>query len=251
MRRNISLPILSFVTTAALIGLFNLGCSLDSGESATRTVGVSVAGFYIGDPSGNLVRNNTGSPVATMDLRQNGDSLEGIDNNGHIFKGTIGAVDTDGTSASFTLVGQTTAGQEGVMSGTIQKPSDTTAQMRGTWAEPTLFSTISGMATVPANPVSGGTGTGTNGTTNTVSALILSPGAASIAIAGTLTQNFSASGGTGPYTFTVTDGSLGAVSTSDSAAGTATYTAIAISGNQTVRVTDSDGATDDSSVTQN
>lgn len=143
--------------TVALSAAAFLGCSIDSGESSSRVVNLIVQGFYSGS-NGVLVQNNTGSPISTMDLRQSGDKLEGVDNNGIIFKGSIGRVDDSTQQASFTLAGSTTAGMEGTMAGVIDVEG-TSAKMQGTWAEPTLFSTFSGTATVPQTPTnSPGTG---------------------------------------------------------------------------------------------
>jgi hypothetical protein len=144
------------------------GCEGDSAETLVRNIAFQVSGIYRnpGDSNnGKLVSNNTGSPVTQMDLRQTGDQLEAIDNNGLIFKGTIGnASDTEG---GFTLDGQTTAGQPATISGVIRKSSgsSTEAEMRGTWIEPSLFGTVVGVASVPPNRSGGGStnGTDTNG----------------------------------------------------------------------------------------
>lgn len=132
-----------------------MACDIDSPEDTIRDVAIIIAGFYAHPTAGStLVADNTGNPIENMDLRQSGDQLEGIDNNGNIFKGTIGQAGDN--QATITLVGMTTAGAEGTIAGTVDV-SGSTATMRGTWAEPTLYSTVYGTATVPTNSSGGGT----------------------------------------------------------------------------------------------
>ncbi len=89
-----------------------------------------------------------------MNLIQDGDRLQAIDNNGLIFRGSIGSAVSDSEtggqrSATFTLNGQTTTGQEGIISGTIVVIGNQ-ATMTGTWAEPTLFGNVrAGAEVVP------------------------------------------------------------------------------------------------------
>lgn len=147
--KNVVPALTAMLTAVAATAVFT-GCEIDSAESTVRNVNLIVQGFYTGS-SGNLVQNNTGNSIANLDLRQNGDQLEGVDNNGLIFRGTLGRVDTVEQQASFTITGSTTAGQEGSFTGVIDVDG-TTATMQGTWVEPSLFSTFSGTATVPQSP---------------------------------------------------------------------------------------------------
>ncbi len=131
--------------------ILSVGCRLQSGDSVVRRVGINVSGNYSGN--GNpLISNNTGARIRSMNVIQDGDRLQGIDNNGTIFRGNIGSVTDNGASATFNMEGQTTAGAEGVMSGTFTAINDNRVRMTGTWAEPTLFSTISGTADVEQPP---------------------------------------------------------------------------------------------------
>lgn len=130
------------------------GCEVGSSDSVTRNVGFDVTGFYQHPnyPAQKLVAENTGSPITSLSLNQTGDQLEARDNNGIVFSGTIG--DASDSSASFTLEGETTAGQSATISGTITVDGGN-ATMRGTWIEPSLYSTVYGIGTVPttASPV--------------------------------------------------------------------------------------------------
>lgn len=151
MRITKTLPVAVCAGLLTLL-IIQSGCTIDSADSVIRSVGLNVGGLYKGSP---LVRRNTGSSIREMNVIQNGDSLQGVDNNGLVFKGTIGAVqrgDSGGTSsASFQLKGTTTAGAEGIISGTITV-TGTEAIMRGTWAEPSLFSSVEGTASVASTP---------------------------------------------------------------------------------------------------
>lgn len=148
-----------YIAVAALCSLLIsslvfLGCEVGSSDSAVRNLDINVTGVYRNTDTnannGKLVSNNSGDPITQLDLRQTGDQLEANDNNGKSFSGTIG---DDG---NFTMTGLTTAGQEGTMVGTIEASSGM-GTMRGTWAEPTMYGTIYGQATVASNSSGGGT----------------------------------------------------------------------------------------------
>ena len=127
-----------------------LGCEVGSSDSASRTVGFDVTGYYRNDDPkvnyGRVVGNNTGAAITTLDLRQSGDQLSANDNNGLLWSGSIG----DG--GDFQMSGRTTAGNEGTMAGTIEVSGDS-ATMRGTYIEASLYSTIYAQATVPTNAI--------------------------------------------------------------------------------------------------
>jgi hypothetical protein len=148
---------ISFATILVTVGLFLTACRIDSPDSTSRNVQINVAGVYTGDP---LVSQNSGARITSLNVIQDGSSLQAVDNNGLIFRGNIGSV-TAQTSASFTLKGQTTAGAEGVISGTFNV-SGATSTMRGTWAEPSTFGNVLGTAQVGAQPETTNTPNGTN-----------------------------------------------------------------------------------------
>ncbi len=126
---------LGFVLAGATL---YMGCKIGSSDSVSRHVGINVAGLYSSN-RGHIVSRNTGAAITQLNLIQDGDRLQAIDNNGMIFKGTIGNASID--AASFTLKGLTTAGAEGIISGSITVSGEI-ANMGGTWAEPTLFGDV-------------------------------------------------------------------------------------------------------------
>jgi len=189
------------------------GCQLDSDKPIYRDVPISVSGIYTGELSqGRLIHPISGATVTSMNLRQTGDRLEGIDNNGHVFRGRLFSVDAN--AASFTLEGQTTQGVTGTISGTLDLSSG--ARMTGTWIEPNLYGDVKGRADVQ----------------DTGTALRITPSSATLTT-NNETVTFTASGGAGSYSWAVGNTSLGVVAGSGP---TVIYTRRA-AGNNTVRVT--------------
>lgn len=226
----------ALLTTMALLN----GCTGgDSAEGIVRSVGLIVEGFYMhSDPGSFMVQRTSGADVTSLDLSQNGDLLQGFDNNGVLFTGTIGNV-TDTNLASFIMEGQSTAGQPATISGTISVEG-TTATMRGTWIEPTLASAVFGVATVPTNAPP--PAAETNGV------VAVNPTLASVVVGNTTT--FNATGGNGSYTWQVSSTTLGNfTSISGTGNSMATYQANA-TGNNTVTVRDSAGGAASATVRQ-
>lgn len=141
--------ILFSVTTVLILTLTTMvGCRINSSDSVSRNVEINVSGVYRSS-NGSVVSQNSGASIRSLNLVQTGSRLQAVDNNGLVFRGDIGSVTqaTGGNAASFTLKGITTAGAEGIISGTISI-SGNNATMRGTWAEPSLFGNVEGTATV-------------------------------------------------------------------------------------------------------
>jgi hypothetical protein len=146
-------------------GALFAGCEVDTPNQVQRNVGVDFTGFYSRTSGSNvaaIVSNNSGAPITSLDLRQGGDRLEAIDSNGIVFKGSIGSF--NGTTASFELVGKTTAGNQGTISGTLSASGSNTTgaasgTMQGTWIENSLFATVFATASIPG-VISGGGGGG-------------------------------------------------------------------------------------------
>lgn len=140
------------LAAASLTLLAQTGCKIDSADSVIRDVPINVAGVYR-NADGRIITQHTGAAITSMNVIQNGSELQGIDNNGMVFRGSIGSVTGEGNArlASFTLRGLTTAGQEGVISGTFSA-SGNEATMRGTWAEPTTFGNVLATASVAGQP---------------------------------------------------------------------------------------------------
>lgn len=224
----------------AAVGMGLIGCTGDSVESGVRQVGMTVEGFYAHpDANSRMVQRTSGADVTSLNLRQSGDHLEAFDNNGVFFTGTIGRV-ADTNLATFTLSGQSTAGQPATISGSISVQG-TDATMQGSWIEPTLVSVVFATATVPTNAPPP-----TVETNDTVS---LNQTLVTVNPAGG-TTTFTASGGSGNFTWRVSNSSLGNFSSlSGTRNSSATYTATGV-GNNTVTVTDAAGQSASATVQQ-
>ncbi len=134
---------------AGLLGLLAVGvfpgCEVGTPDDATPVGNGNFSGYYVGSSNANLVANNSGNPVTSLTLSQFGNQLQGVDNNGMLFKGTIG--DIISATATFTLTGSSTAGAAVTINGNL-RASGTTATMAGTWVEPGLYSGIYGTASI-------------------------------------------------------------------------------------------------------
>lgn len=206
-----------------------VGCEFGSPNRTERQVGVNIDGFYTGQlAEGRLTSSNSGAPVTSLNLRQAGASLEGQDNNGRRFAGSINGESEN--RVPFTLEGQTTAGARVTLIGTVNI-SGTTATMTGTWVEPDRTANVLASTTVSTNaPVSG---------------LSISP-AGPITIGTSASQNFSVSGGSGTYSWSLGSASLGSLSATTG--GSVVYTAGG-AGSQSVSVSDG-SSTRSATVTQ-
>ncbi len=247
---------LAAVGMLAAAGLFQ-GCEVDSADDVQRVVGVDFTGFYrnpntltntsVSGSGSNAVTNavivtqnitsrNSGTPITSLDLRQNGDRLEAIDNAGNVWKGSLG--EFNGTSSSFELVGRTTAGTEGRFSGilttggtandsNVTSVAATEGTMSGTYIEETFFGTFYAEATIPGIIVDNGGGGGSG------SGLSISPPSATLNANGS-SQSFSVSGGSGNYAWSVS-GASGSLSSTTGSSVNYTRTS---SGNNTITVSD-------------
>ncbi len=224
--------ILSLLSSLGATLLITAGCSVDSADSVSRTVPINVEGVY-SNPNGAFVSRQSGARVSTMNVRQGGDKLEAVDNNNKIFRGTIG--NATANQASFTLNGETTAGNKVTISGTFDV-SGGNGTMRGTWIEDGLFGTVYATATGLPDPppVTDLTLTSPSGNINAV----LGVGSNRV---------FSASGGNGTFSWTRSNSGIGTLSATTGAS--VTYTASS-AGNQTITVTSGDGKTATATFTQ-
>lgn len=228
-----------------LCGLSLLGltaCDIDSGDETVRTIGVALSGLYTNGGGRIVSPSNTGNAVTSLNLVQTGDRLEAVDNNGQIFRGTVGAV-VD-TQASFNMTGSTTAGNEAVIAGTFTV-NGTQATMSGTWAEPALFGSVSASATVGGLIDVGNPGDGSGSSLS----LSSNPGGINDSLSVNSSRTYTASGGTAPYSWSVATSSRGSLSSSSGSS--VTYTASSSAGNQTVTLRDSTASTATASFTQN
>jgi hypothetical protein len=128
------------------------GCEVGSADSVVRTLGIDFTGFYQGYGTNGtqlVVPPNSGDAVTLLNLRQNGDQLEVIDNNGIVFRGVLGNLVEQ--TASFTLEGSTTVGNPVTISGTLTGVG-TAGTMHGTWIEPDLYATLSAQGVINPAP---------------------------------------------------------------------------------------------------
>lgn len=212
---------LALTSLAAGLALVNAGCDTASANDVVRTTGLDFSGFYANE-NGRIIDRVSGSDVTSLNLIQTGDRLEAVDNNGRIFRGSLN--ETGASAAQFTMRGVTTDGVQGTLTGNLTG-SGTTGTLRGTWIEPSLVA--SAFATATINPVS------TNSNSNTGNLALSPSGTVNLTVNGTRT--FTASGGSGTYTWAVSSTSLGTLSATTGAS--VTYTARA-TGTQTVTLSD-------------
>ena len=168
----------------------------------------------------------SGQAITALRLLQYGSVLEAYDSANQTWSGRITALQSG--TASFSLQGRTTAGIGVEVAGTMVY-KDQQSTMDATWIEPAYYGNLNAQATVsPAN-------------TNTpVSGPDISPSSVSLS-SNKISQVFTASGGSGTYTWSVSSSSLGSVNPTTGSA--TTYTSTKSSGVNTITVTDSLGAT--------
>lgn len=235
------MPAIAFYSLLFVSAFMLLGCEVGSSDSATRNVGVDFTGFYDSTETNSdfVSPANSGARVTSFNLRQHGDQLEAIDNNGIVFSGSVG--DPSGSSgtgtASFQLDGHTTAGQAVTISGTLSgantEGNSASATMSGTWIEPNLYARILGDAIINAIV--------TNSPSPTTNSLAILP-AGPVSLAEGESKTFTASGGSGTYSsWQRSNTSLGTLSSSSGAS--TTYARNSYTGTNTLTVTDSDGDT--------
>ena len=156
--RGMAIVLSGLLTLAA--GSLLTGCEVGSADEVIAGSADNFSGLYANPDGGRLTSNNSGAAIYTLSVQQDGNQLQAVDNNNQVFSGTLGDVDAQ-HSASFNMTGHTTAGAEATLSGTLQK-SGTTATMTGIWAEPSLYGTINGRASVSASPTNAPPTTNTN-----------------------------------------------------------------------------------------
>ena len=159
----------------------------------------------------------SGATLTWLRLIQYGNVLEAYDNAGLAWSGGISGIQSG--TATFNLQGRTTAGQTVDIAGTMVY-ADQRSTMDATWIEPSFSGTIYAQALVAPTA------------TNTTAAVSISPTSA-ILTSSLSTKGFSATGGSGTYTWshTGTCGTLSATSGSS-----ITYTRVT-TGNDILTVT--------------
>ena len=142
------------------------GCDVGSPNEVVAGVGNNFSGYYVNPSGGHLVTHNSGSPIDSLSVQQDGNQIQAVDNNNQLFSGTI-AENGQSNNVSFNMTGPTTAGAIGTMNGTLSQ-SGTAGTMSGIWAEPSMYGSIYGTATVPAAPTNSLPSTNTNTTVNAI-----------------------------------------------------------------------------------
>jgi hypothetical protein len=183
---------------AALLG--TIGCDVDSTDSTTSVVSDndgkihSYAGLYMNTEEGSTngygalvfpANRQSGVKLIWLRLLQYGSVLEGYDNAGMTWAGSISA--QNGAVASFGLQGRTTAGVSVDIAGTLSY-ADQQSTLDASWIEPGFAGSLFGTATV--SPVATNSPVVTNN-------LSLSANKSSIGISERV--DFTASGCSGSY----------------------------------------------------
>jgi hypothetical protein len=246
-------------------------CDLGSADSVSAVLSNSdgvvynFAGLYVNPDSegGPLVfpaGRQSGATLTWMRLLHYGSVIEAFDNANQKWSGRISTV--DGSVASFSLRGTTSAGQSVDVVGVLryaESGNQPTSTMDATWIEPGFSGSILAQASVnPAsssnNGGSDGTGDDGNGDNgggggdngNGNGNLTISPIDVDLGSPATNMVPFTATGGTPPYTWRISDATLGNLSSTTGV--TVTYTRTDVSGVNIVTVEDSIGNTTNTTV---
>ena len=190
------------------------GMYMSSSNTSGSTSGYAALVVPAGGQSGTI--------LTWIRLLQYGSVLEAYDNANQVWSGNISA--QNGETASFTLSGQTSAGNSVEIVGTLTYVSQQST-MDAAWIEPSFSGNIFAQATV--SPV----------VTNTPPAkFTISPSSASCTT-NDIKKEFIVTGGTAPYSWKVSDSSRGSLSSTSGS--TVTYTSAHIAGDNTITVADS------------
>lgn len=214
---------------ALLAALFAAACGVSSADSvsasATDPGGTSYdySGRYVPvEEAESILDGATGGyGLSHLVLFQKGTSLDGRDSKGQHWSGAISSI-ASGGNAQFSLSGRMQTGTAVDIVGTLSY-NDGTGLMSASWIEPDNVGSVYATAAVSAT------------TSSPTSTLAVSPSSASLARSATRT--FTASGGTSPYTW-----SLSGSGTINRTSGSSTvYTAGSAAGSATLTLSDSAG----------
>ena len=239
----LALPLIALFLAACEVGSVDSTSSIPSDNAGTI---YNFAGLYMSpkfDPESTnalpaLVYPNddknhpSGKAITSLRLLQYGSVLEAYDSAGLVWNGKISSL--QGSTATFSLRGRTTDGLSVEIAGTLAYANQQST-MDATWIEPAFYGSLFAKATV--SPAA---------TNIPVSGVSISPKSATFT-SNSLTRNFTASGGTGSYTWSVSDNTRGNVNSTTGSS--VSYTSQPVSGNNTITVTDSNGKSDYATVT--
>ncbi len=237
---GLALPLLALLLAFA-------GCDIESADSTTAVPSdndgtvYNYSGLYM---SANNTTNSTngyatlvfptngqsGTLLTWLRLLQYGSVLEAYDNAGLTWDGGISSI--QGGTASFNLVGRTTAGQPVEIAGTLTYANQQST-MNATWIEPNFAGSIFATATV--SPATTNTPVGGEVTLTASSGTIASNG----------TVTLTASGGTGSYSWSLSTSAFGSLAHSSSHA-TNSYTRTSGTSTDSVTITVTSGTDSDS-----
>lgn len=151
------LAVIPFLLAPILATLLTTSCEVDSASDVAPVPSsdgqaINVNGVYRNsDATQNngvfIDPANSGARITQLNIRQNGNNLEGVANGNQVFRGTIGAI--SGSSASFNLSGSTSAGNSANISGTIEVQPGGKGVMRATWIEADRYCNLYGIADGP------------------------------------------------------------------------------------------------------
>lgn len=235
------------LAVALALPLFVLlaGCDVDSVDSTTSVLAdnsgtiYNFAGLYMhraydsastnGPPPlvyPNGVGNRpSGKLITSLRLLQYGSVLEAYDSASQTWSGSISSL--QGGTATFSLRGRTTTGLSVEIAGTMVY-ADQQSTMDASWIEPAYYGTLSAKATVPPSA-----------TNSPVTGLSINPKSVTLN-SGDFTEVFTASGGSGSYTWEVSSLTLGSVSPATGSS--VTYTSTKVPGSNIITLRDSAGA---------
>ena len=215
--RTAAFRVLAIGLALPLAALFwTVGCDVDSTDSTTSTISdnegkiYSYAGLYMNTEEGSTngygalvfpANRQSGVKLVWLRLLQYGSVLEGYDNAGMTWAGTLTA--QNGAVASFNLQGRTTAGASVDVAGTLSY-ADQQSTLDAAWIEPGFAGSIFGTATV--SPIA------TNSPIVTNSTVTVDPDSATLTTNGQK-QVFTASGGNGSFSWSYPGGTGGSLGT--------------------------------------
>ena len=202
------------LAAAVVLSFFAAACDdVGSTDSVTATVSDSSGTvydfsgtYYTTDNEGGVLvtPSQSGRAITWLRLNQYGSVLEGSDSARQLWRGKISGVSSGG-NAAFTLSGTTTAAQSVDVVGTLRY-ADGASTMDASWIESSGRScTINAQASVSAPHTN----------SNPTASLSISPSSASIAPGSS--RSFRASGGTAPYSWSLSTTAYGTLSSSSGA----------------------------------